>query len=179
MAGKSGRKGPKVQQLPKALRESANVKSQENRRQRLNDVYGSAVDIHMSDAVRERLDTLIEMQQFIKSDDSISPGTFGRCAALAELINQFYFDAVIRPKTKAGKEIAELYGYIWKCRVIDGMIMETIAMELNKVEQMAPIFTETGVKWLKKKWNVERVTKMCETEYILDLISQAEKVAQK
>ncbi|ELC6406945.1 hypothetical protein Q8V89_000324 [Enterobacter hormaechei] len=179
MSGKSGRKGPKVQQLPKALRENANVKSQESRRKRLKDVFGPAVDIHMSNTVKDRLDTLIEMQQFIKSDKTASSKTFDRCAALTELINQFYFDAVIRPQTETGKEIAELYGYIWKCRVIDGMKAEAIAVELNKVNYMTPVFNETSVKWLKKKWNVERVTKMCETEHILDLIYQAEKTAKK
>lgn len=179
MAWKNGRKGPKAQQLPKALRENANLKSQGNRRQRLNDVFGSAVDIHMSDTVRERLDTLIAGQHFIKPDDSISPGTFGRCAALAELINQFYFDAIIRPKTDAGKEIAKLYGDIWTYRVANRMTPEAIAVELNKTSRRRPVMTETGGKWLNEKWNVEWVTEMCEAEYVLSLISQAEKTAQK
>lgn len=180
MAGAtSGRKGPTARKVSKVLRPSTDAKRQSNRRKRLTDAFGPAVDIHMSEDIKTRLDALIAGQYFIKPDDSISSETFGRCAALAELINQFYFDSIIRPKTDVGKEIAKLYEDIWAYRVIDRITPEAIAVELNKANRRIPVFTKAGGKWLNQKWNVEWVTEMCETEYILDLISQAEKAAQK
>lgn len=179
MAGKNGRKGPETQQLPKALRSNTDAKRQSNRRVRLTDAFGPAVDIHMSVEVKARLDTLIEGQHFLKPDDSISPGTAGRCAALAELINQFYFDAVVWPETEVGKKIAGLYGDIWEYRVIGKMTPEAIALRLNENGRKRPVLTESGSKWSKEKWNTAHVTEMCETEYVLSLISRAEESTGK
>lgn len=170
MAGRMTRKGQETT-LSKALKPNSDVQRQDARRGTLKKDFGPSVDVYMSETTKNRLDKLIEKGVFPGED--VSPGTRGRCYALAELINQFYYDAFVRPKTKAGKEIADLYNVIWEKRIVDRCSEDEVANYLNEEGYHYPEIKKDDVVLRNITWSAVDVIKMTHTEDVIYLIRAA------